>query len=870
MSLSIIDVNELDGTDGFRIDANVEVGAAVSAGDINGDGFADVIVGIPEDELSNRQIGGAVVIFGNGWGFGPEFGLNDIDGQNGFKVIGHRKNIAGFTVASLDIDGDGFADLVVNAGGDLYVVYGKAGGFSGESLPLSSLDGAAGFRIEVSGAVANVGDVNGDGIEDLFIGATSDDENRILLGSATGFPAVLAASDFNGPGSLGFTLAPPPTMESPRFGAPAGDVNGDGIADVAILSDPGAAYVAFGRTTGDIDFSGLDGTDGFHLFGFSRADAIAAAGDINGDGFDDLIITTSAGTRGSPPAQSYVLFGKTSFKSDLAVRANRLDGSDGFTITGPETLLGKSVGDFNGDGIDDLFVYGSGPGGWLVYGRSSGFGASLDVTNLESDDGLSITGLEFGGVSAGDVNGDGLSDLILQDRTPGSMSDYVVFGRGTPATVEGGPLADTLDGTPGNDIMRGLGGDDQLDGLRGADLLAGGPGADTLTGGLGRDTVDYTDEAAGVNANLAAHRAITSTGRDTLASIENLTGSAFDDVLTGDDGANVLVGGAGDDNLRGGDGIDTVDYRAESAGVKASLATGKGNGASAGRDRLLTVEDIFGSAYDDVLTGDDAANFLGGGDGKDKLTGGAGDDRLRGGSGNDDLDGGTGADEMVGGGGDDRYWVDSAGDHVLEGEGDGNDSVIASVDYALMAGQEIEILKADPGASGLTLTGNEFSQTLLGSAGDDMLIGGYGNDVLRGATGDDTLVGGDGADTLSGGSGNDTLTGGAGNFGAFDIFLFNTPLGPDNVDTITDFNMNADRIQLARTVFTELAAGVLPADAFFKGAAAHDASDRIIYNSLDKSLSYDPDGTGAQASMQFATVIVAPTSGLDSTGFVVV
>jgi len=171
-------------------------------------------------------------------------------------------------------------------------------------------------------------------------------------------------------------------------------------------------------------------------------------------------------------------------------------------------------------------------------------------------------------------------------------------------------------------------------------LCSGGAGADALTaddgnnrfdGGLGSDRAIYAGSDARVTVNLA-----TGTGwgghaeGDTLTRIEHLTGSAFADRLTGDDGGNWLDGGASADTLYGGEGFDRAIYAGSDAGVTVNLATGTGRGGHAEGDVLTGIENLTGSAFADRLTGDGCNNRLDGGAGVDLLNGGAGNDRLTG------------------------------------------------------------------------------------------------------------------------------------------------------------------------------------------------------------------------------------------------
>ena len=163
----------------------------------------------------------------------------------------------------------------------------------------------------------------------------------------------------------------------------------------------------------------------------------------------------------------------------------------------------------------------------------------------------------------------------------------------------------------------------------------------------------------------------------------------------------------------------------------------------------------------------------------------------------------------------------------------------------------------------LVLAGND---TVNGTASADYLVGAGGNDKVNGLAGNDTLLGGTGIDTLTGGTGKDTLTGGA----SGDFFVFNSVLNAiTNVDRITDFSAPADTIRLENGIFTAFAAvGAIAADAFHQGAAAHDATDRIIYNPLNGALNYDSNGDAAGGTIRFATLSAGLT--LSALDFVVI
>jgi Ca2+-binding RTX toxin-like protein len=196
---------------------------------------------------------------------------------------------------------------------------------------------------------------------------------------------------------------------------------------------------------------------------------------------------------------------------------------------------------------------------------------------------------------------------------------------------------------------------------------------------------------------------------------------------------------------------------------------------------------------------------------------------------------------MEGGVGNDIYTVDNAGDVVVEATGNGRDTVKASVSYALAANVENLSLT---GSATLGGRGNELANTIVGNAGDNILMGFAGNDNLKGSGG---------SDTLSGGAGKDVLTGGTGQ----DFFVFDTAANATNVDKITDFNFgDNDKVQLSKAVFKGFNhLGSLTNDEFYAAAgakAAHDASDRVIYDTASGKLFYDADGQGGAAAVQVA------------------
>ncbi len=290
-------------------------------------------------------------------------------------------------------------------------------------------------------------------------------------------------------------------------------------------------------------------------------------------------------------------------------------------------------------------------------------------------------------------------------------------------------------------------------------------------------------------------------------------------------------------------------------GIQNDIITG-----TEGGDKIYGKElgdDLSGGLGNDLIYGGTGNDLLFGEEGDDTLYGEQDNDILDGGTGNDTLDGGAGADTMTGGAGNDTYYLGDAKDAILEkGLSSDIDTVIVPyqlTDYTLPK----DIEKG-------TITESTQVGNLTGNSGNNTLTGNSGNNLLSGASGRDLLLGGVGNDVLSGGTGNDTLTGGVGS----DIFKLDTALTA-NVDTITDFSVIDDTIQLENGIFTKLmATGVLNADNFVKAAAAIDLNDYLIYNAATGALVYDADGAEAGVGVKIA--VLGVNLALTNADFVVV
>jgi Ca2+-binding RTX toxin-like protein len=286
--------------------------------------------------------------------------------------------------------------------------------------------------------------------------------------------------------------------------------------------------------------------------------------------------------------------------------------------------------------------------------------------------------------------------------------------------------------------------------------------------GEGTDTVYATvSYALAALSEVEVLRSNTATGLTLTGNEFNNTiiGGAANDTLFGGAGNDILNGNAGADSMAGGTGNDT--YTVDNAADVVTEAVGQGTdtinaSVSYTLAALQEVENLTasvatglsltGNEFNNTITGGAGADALDGGLGNDTLRGGGGTDTLLGGAGDDSLDGSTGADTMAGGVGNDTYFVDNAGDVVNENLGEGSDTIFASVNYALTAGSEIEFLRANAGATGLSLTGNALANAIVGGVGSDTLDGGAGNDVLGGGAGNDVFkfsAAGFGQDTIN-------------------------------------------------------------------------------------------------------------------------
>ncbi|MHC4641308.1 MAG: integrin alpha [Planctomycetota bacterium] len=382
---------------------------AVSAGDVNGDGFADVIVGAPNYD-NGQECEGAVFVYhgsASGLSVNPDWTVYCNHAYTSFGVS---------AAAAGDVNGDGFSDVIVgaffysNLEGEVYVYQGSALGLSTQAVWTAEV-GFSGNNFGCS--VSTAGDVNGDGFDDVIVGAFDYDNGQ----DEEGMAFVFHSSGF------GLSARPNWMAEGNQAGAwfgrsvaTAGDVNGDGFDDVIVGAlhyengqyDEGRAFVYHGSSAGlssSPAWTG-EGNRADALFGIS----VSTAGDVNGDGYCDIIVGASGYNNGQPyEGAVFVYYGSA---SGLSSGANWMADSD---QTGAS--FGNSVataGDVNGDGFAETIVgapnYNNGGAAFVYHGSASGLSASPYWTaegyQYNSNFGYSVS-------TAGDVNGDGFSDVIV-------------------------------------------------------------------------------------------------------------------------------------------------------------------------------------------------------------------------------------------------------------------------------------------------------------------------------------------------------------------------------------------------------------------------------------------------------------------------
>lgn len=719
LSASAVSVSLTTGT-GSGGDADHDTLANIS--NLIGSAYADTLTG---DGYANTIIGGA--------------GADNIDGAGGSSDVASYATASAGVTASLSV---GTFNGVVFSGTTSVRNGSSSGDAAGDVLSnIESLTGSAlnDYLVGSSGVNTLLGGDGDDILEGMAGGDVLNGQGGTNTASYAHAGAAVAVSLTTGSGS-------------------AGDANGDTLSNIQNLIGSG-----FNDTLiGDINANTISGGDGDDLLqGMGGADVLDGG---NGTGNTASYAASSAAVNVS-----------------LATGIGSGGDAEGDRLSHIQNLIGSSLADtLVGDGGSNIITGGAGgdtiDGGSGTDTLSYSTASATVISSLTSGTfsyikpgATGTTSITFAsdplgvkntvGSTAGDANGDIISGI---ENLVGSASNDVLIGSNADNILEGGAGADTLNGLSTTDS-------DTVTYVNGSAAVVASLSVGTFATTTAGVSVTFTASNGGVLNGGSTSTAGQAAG-DTLINIENLTGSAYNDTLIGDGNANVLDGGNGNDLLLGGAGADTLNgnagtadtasYANASGGVVASLSIGTfgsvlfsgsagdvTNGGVAGSsdaagDRLIGIENLTGSAYNDMLRGDTNANTLDGGAGADTLDGG----------------GGAGVDTVT---------YASAALGVVASLSAGR---FGGVDFSGSAGNVTNggTVGAAGDAAGDTLIairnliGSTRADTLVGDTNDNTLDAGSGNDTLIGMSGNDTLLGGNGDDVLEGNDGADTLNGGAG------------------------------------------------------------------------------------------------------------
>jgi hypothetical protein len=434
-------------------------------GDVNGDGYADMAIGAPSNHDIGTHSGKAYLVFGNSTGLTMNMNLSKANAS--FRGEGTWDEAGNIVAGAGDVNGDGYGDLLIaahyhsegglSARGEVYLIFGKP---SGWTLNMSLANADASFLGETKSdyagkSVDGAGDVNGDGFDDIIIGAPYNDGSAadagqayIIFGKASGWAkdVNLSSADASYQGKAAGDWAGD-TVSG------AGDLNGDHYDDILIgafgnddgKADGGTTYVVFGKPSGwAIDTKLTNANINASYYAESDYDyaatALNGAGDVNGDGYDDFLVGAKYRDEGTfETGQAYLILGKNSGWT-TGVSLGTVDASyrgEGFLDWAGYYVNG--AGDVNGDGIDDFLIdsEGNAAGGgqyagqaYLILGKKAGWAQDTILSSADASwwGEAANYGLGYSLSGGGDVNGDGYDDVLLGE--PGNPGGGIASGAG--------------------------------------------------------------------------------------------------------------------------------------------------------------------------------------------------------------------------------------------------------------------------------------------------------------------------------------------------------------------------------------------------------------------------------------------------------
>ncbi len=587
--------------------AGAEMGRSVSgAGDVNGDGYSDVIVGAISYDNGQVDEGAAFIYHGSATGISTTAAAQVESNQA-------SANMGGSVACAGDVNGDGYSDVIVGANlydngqsneGVSFIYHGSATGINITAAALVESNQANAF---MGRSVASAGDVNGDGYSDVIVGAELYDNGQTDEGAAFVYHGSASGINTTAATQLETNQADARTGNSV---ASAGDVNGDGYSDVIVgaflydngQTNEGAAFVYHGSAAG-ISTTAAAQVESNQASAFMGG-TVASAGDVNGDGYSDVIVAASSYDNGETDEGAvFVYYGGTSGINTTVgafIESNQVSASMGNSLA--------SAGDVNGDGYSDIIVgsqlYDNGQtneGAAFVYHGSASGISNTAAALVESNQ--AGANLGFSVASAGDVNGDGYSDIIVgalfyDNGQADEGAAFVYHGSATGLNITPAAQVESNQAFAEMGISVASAGDVNGDGY--SDVIIGANLYDNGQTDEGAAFV-YHGSAAGISTTIATQLESNQVG----ATMGYSVASAGD--VNGDGYSDVIVGADKYDNGQTDEGAAFV-YHGSAAGVSTTISTQLEINQSIANMGISVASagDVNGDGYSDVIIG---ANF---------------------------------------------------------------------------------------------------------------------------------------------------------------------------------------------------------------------------------------------------------------------